>query len=87
MLQETLVNVEGAITIQEGVSPYQREAFQRGLREADRRFKALRDHECQALVMSEPSVAGQLYEARLVCQIDRNLERISSLRQRYRLAP
>lgn len=85
MLQEVLVSVEGVVDRQTGVSPFQREAFQRGLREADRRFRALRDHECQALVMSEPRVTGQLYEARLICQIERNLERITTLRQRYQL--
>lgn len=87
LLHETVVTVEGVISLQEGVSPYQRDAFQRGLREADRRFKALRDHECQALVMSEPKVSGQLYEARLMCQIERNLERISILRHRYQVSP
>lgn len=66
--------------------PFQRQAFERALHEADRRFRALRDHECQALVLSEPDVQGELFEARLTCQIRRNLERIATLVARYRLA-
>lgn len=87
MLQETMSRIEGVVGSLEGASPYQREAFQRALREADRRFRALRDHECQALVLSEPKITGQLFEARLLCQIDRNLERIATLRQRYEMPP
>lgn len=87
LLQETMLTIEGVVGTLEGASPYQREAFQKALREADRRFKALRDHECQALVLSEPKVTGQLFEDRLLCQINRNLERIAILRQRYQIAP
>lgn len=86
-LGETVEQVARTLAGNEAFGPFQRQAFERDLREADRRFRALRDHECQALVLSEPDVQGELFEARLTCQIHRNLERIATLLARYRLAP
>jgi uncharacterized protein YecT (DUF1311 family) len=86
-LDQTVERVAKALATNDAFGPYQRQAFERALKEADRRFRALRDHECQALALSEPEVRGELFEARLTCQIHRNLERVAALTGRYRLAP
>ncbi|WP_439575615.1 lysozyme inhibitor LprI family protein [Phreatobacter sp.] len=86
-LDETVDQVAHNLAGNQAFGPFQRQAFERAVREADRRYRALRDHECQALVLSEPDVQGELFEARLTCRIRRNLERITVLQTRYRLAP
>lgn len=85
-LEETIERVARALAADETFNPYQRQAFERALREAGRRFRALRDHECQALALSEPGVSGELFEVRLTCLVHRNLERMATLAARYRLA-
>lgn len=84
MLEEAIAEVEGGLTRRAVPGP-QMEGWSRALREANQRYRALRNYECQRLALSESDTSGDLYEARLVCMITKTLARVSELRARYRL--
>lgn len=65
------------------VSEFHRQAWNRSLREADRRFASMREEECGLLALSEESNETELYVVRLSCEIRRTLERVEGLRARY----
>ncbi len=69
------------------VSEFHRQAWNRSLREADRRFAFMREEECGLLATSEVVQEAELYVARLNCEIRRTLERIELLRVRYGISP
>ncbi|MBN8938942.1 MAG: DUF1311 domain-containing protein [Rhizobiales bacterium] len=86
VLEEAIDQVEHGFAGSEATSPMQRQSWSRALREADRRFRSLRDYECQTLSLSEPRASGELYETRLICLITRTVARADDLRRRYGLA-
>lgn len=57
--------------------------FSRGLQEAQRRFRALRDFECQQLRLYESHTERTAYDARMICMIERSMDRFRELRRRY----
>ena len=75
------------LTLDQGVSEFHRQAWNRSLREADRRFAFMRDEECGLLATSEAIEEAELYVARLHCEIRRTLERVEALRVRYGIPP
>lgn len=85
LVQELQPRIAAAFAVRDSVALPLRQFWVRSLAEADRRYQALREQECGPLAMSEPHVRRREFEARLICRIDRNLERAKQLRSRYGL--
>jgi hypothetical protein len=84
MLDEAIAEVETGLA-RRAVPKPQLDGWGRALKEANQRYRALRNYECQMLALSEPGTSGELYEARLVCTITKTIARIGELRTRYGL--
>lgn len=82
-LNGLLQEIEARWTASGDLTEFQKSAWARALKEADRRFRSMREEECGLLALSEPHGESELYTARLVCEIHRNIERIQSLSRRY----
>jgi len=65
------------------LNPVMREAIAKALTGADEAWRSLRERECGELTLIERDLTGSLFEARLVCRIRRNLERVEVLSERY----
>lgn len=55
----------------------------KALADADAKWLELRGQECNQLALLEAPAGAQLYEAQLLCQIRRNMERIDQLATHY----
>jgi len=55
----------------------------KALADADAKWLELRGQECNQLALLEAPPGAQLYEAQLLCQIRRNMERIDQLASHY----
>ena len=84
-LSRVIDAIQGRWQLDEHVSAYHRQAWAKSLREADRRFRFMREGECGLLALSEEHGEPELYLARLGCEIRRNLDRAEALAQRHRL--
>ena len=62
-------------------------SFAKALSEADAKWRSLREQECGELALLEAAAGTSLYEARLVCQIRHNSERIEQIAAHYGLDP
>ena len=69
------------------LNPVTREAVGNALRGAQDAWRSLRERECAYLTLIEIGLTGTLYEARLVCRIRRNLERVEALSAHYSEQP
>jgi uncharacterized protein YecT (DUF1311 family) len=69
------------------LNPVTREAVGNALRGAEEAWRSLRERECAYLTLIETGVTGTLYEARLLCRIRRNLERVEALSTHYSEQP
>jgi hypothetical protein len=85
-LSRVIDAIQGRWQLDESVSVYHRQAWAKSLREADRRFRFMREEECGLLALSEEHGEPELYLARLGCEIRRNLDRAEALAQRHRLS-
>jgi hypothetical protein len=63
------------------------QAFEKDMKEAGARWLALREIECGILALQEVEIAKSAYEARLICQIEHDVERADQLLSRYRSRP
>ena len=55
----------------------------KSLKSVEEDWRALRERECGDLVLIERGLEGPLFEARLICRIRRNGERVEALEARY----
>jgi hypothetical protein len=60
-----------------------RQGIGKALGDADEAWRNLRDRECGQLALIERQMPKALYEARLICRIRRNLERMEALDLHY----
>jgi len=65
------------------LNPYLKKSYTEALSRLDAEWRKFRDAECDALAALENGLPPQVYEARLVCRIVRNLERGEALKSRY----
>jgi hypothetical protein len=70
-----------------GMNSVTRGGMATALKAANEEWRALRVRECGPLALIESGVGGPLSEARLVCRIRRDLERVDALDRRYGTAP
>ena len=69
------------------LNAFMKESIAKKLKVLEDDWRALRDRECEDLAQIERGIEGQLYEARQMCRIRRNLERADALAARYIAAP
>jgi uncharacterized protein YecT (DUF1311 family) len=67
------------------VSEFLRKTWNRALDESQRRWRGLRDYECQRLALAEPHAPKEILEAQLTCAIRHDLDRGRVLAERYDL--
>ena len=65
------------------LNPYLKKSYTEAFSRLDAEWRKFRDAECDALAALENGLPPQVYEARLVCRIIRNLERGAALKARY----
>lgn len=65
------------------LNPYLKKSYTEAFSRLDAEWRKFRDAECDALAALENGLPPQVYEARLVCRIIRNLERGEALKARY----
>ncbi len=65
------------------LNPVTRQAIAIALRGAQEVWRSLRERECADLALIETGLTATLYEARLVCRIRRDLERVEALSAHY----
>lgn len=76
-----------ALTIvknRQGANLVASQGFEKELKEANVRWLALREIECGNLALQEIDIAKSAYEARVICQIEHDIERADQLLSRYR---
>jgi uncharacterized protein YecT (DUF1311 family) len=83
LVDEAEDRVRAALVLRPDVSSFMRESFSRALTQADTQWRALRDYECNGLVLLEKGFRAQPYEVRLTCQIRHNLDRAEQLWSSY----
>jgi uncharacterized protein YecT (DUF1311 family) len=69
------------------LNPVMRQEIARALKGAQEAWRSLRERECAELAMIETGLTGSWYEARLVCRIRRNVERVEVLASHYSEQP
>jgi uncharacterized protein YecT (DUF1311 family) len=65
------------------LNPVTRQAIAIALKGAQEVWRSLRERECADLALIESGLTTTLYEARLVCRIRRDLERVEALSAHY----
>jgi uncharacterized protein YecT (DUF1311 family) len=83
-VSETTAEVKAAIEGGDGATA-QKRFWLRSFDEAQEKWVALRDQECQQVAPSEPGLMGDSYEARMLCLLRENERRRADLIVRYRL--
>src|SRR5207237_10612719 len=87
-LADTLVGdaefrVSAAIDQRSDLSASLRRGLTKALADADVKWRALRDEECNQLALLEVAPGAQTYEAQQICRIHHDAARIDDLSARY----
>ena len=72
-----------ALSQRRNLNPYLQKSYGEALTRLDAEWRRFRDAECDALAPLERGLPPQVYEARLMCRISRNIERGETLKARY----
>ena len=65
------------------INPVVADGATRGLHATGDLWRMLRDRECADLPLVETGLDGSLFQRRLLCRIQRDVDRVETLRQRY----
>jgi uncharacterized protein YecT (DUF1311 family) len=76
-----------AVRNKRGLNSLTMQGFEKNLREADVKWRALREIECGNLAVQEFEGSNSAFEARMMCQMGRNTARVDELLDRYKARP
>jgi uncharacterized protein YecT (DUF1311 family) len=83
MVSEAENRILASLSERPNLSSSLRQVLSKALSDADSKWLALREQECNQLALLEVQPGTQLYEAQLICQIAHNAERIDQLSAHY----
>jgi Lysozyme inhibitor LprI len=84
---KTQNRILAALDNRPGMNEPTKRGLAKALADADTKWRALREQECGELALLETGAGALLYEAKLVCQIRRDAERVNQLSARYDASP
>ena len=84
-VNETAGLVQQKLDAKAGAASGRKRFWSRALEQSQELWRGLRNHECQQLASAEESLVADVYEARLLCLLRSDLQRVSDLQSRYKL--
>jgi hypothetical protein len=81
---QTEEKILAAVRSKQGVNVVTMQGFEKNLREADVKWRALREVECGNMAVQEFEGSSSAYEARMRCQIVRNADRVDQMLKRFK---
>jgi hypothetical protein len=83
MEKEAETRIVASLDQRQNVNLSLQRVFAKAMADADAQWLALREQECSQLALLEFGPRTPFYEAQLLCQIRRNVERVDQLSTRY----
>lgn len=84
-VNKTAALVQEKLDAKAGAAAGRKRFLARALEQAQEFWRNGRNHECQQLASSEPGLVADMYEARLLCLVRFDLQRIGNLKSRFQI--